>query len=173
MESISPRPDAPIRFSVLHRFLHLVVMFGFTGLAVTGLSLAFSSTVPARGFIWLIGGTAHAAWLHRCCAIFTYGSVVIHGLWFLYYKFGLSGAWTGAAGMASAAMVLSSSRDAWRRASSDARSSSFSERIFFSNWPRRACSSFRAAMRWFKASSEAFFCAWLALSCSSRPSRAA
>ena len=34
--------DITIRFSVLHRFLHLVVMIGFTGLAVTGLSLGFS-----------------------------------------------------------------------------------------------------------------------------------
>jgi cytochrome b subunit of formate dehydrogenase len=88
-------PDAPIRFSVLHRFLHLVVMFGFTGLALTGLSLAFSSTAAARAFMWLIGGTSHAAWLHRCCALFTYGCVVVHALWFLYYKFGLSGTWSG------------------------------------------------------------------------------
>jgi cytochrome b subunit of formate dehydrogenase len=95
MRTTSFSPDVPVRFSVLHRFLHLVVMFGFTGLAITGLSLGLSSTAPARGFMWLIGGAAHGAWLHRCCAIFTYGCVVIHGLWFLYFKFGLAGAWTG------------------------------------------------------------------------------
>ncbi|MDP2863965.1 MAG: cytochrome b/b6 domain-containing protein [Desulfobacterales bacterium] len=95
MQATSITPDAPIRFSVLHRLLHLVVMFGFTGLAVTGLSLGLSSTAPARGFMWLIGGASHAAWLHRCCAVVTYGCVVIHAFWFLYYKFGLAGAWTG------------------------------------------------------------------------------
>jgi len=95
MQATSLTPDAPIRFSVLHRFLHLVVMLGFTGLAVTGLSLGLSSTAPARGFMWLIGGASNAAWLHRCCAVVTYGCVVIHALWFLYYKFGLAGAWTG------------------------------------------------------------------------------
>lgn len=95
MQETSLTPDAPIRFSVLHRLLHLVVMFGFTGLAITGLSLGLSSTAPARGFMWLIGGTSHAAWLHRYCAIVTYGCVVIHALWFMYYKFGLAGTWTG------------------------------------------------------------------------------
>ena len=95
MQATSFPPDEPVRFAVLHRFLHLVVMFGFTGLALTGLSLAFSSTAAARAFMWLIGGVSHAAWLHRCCAIITYGCVVIHALWFLYYKFCLSGNWSG------------------------------------------------------------------------------
>jgi hypothetical protein len=44
------RQDFVIRFSVLHRFLHLVVMIGFTGLAATGLSLGFSSTALAAPF---------------------------------------------------------------------------------------------------------------------------
>lgn len=95
MQDSSLRPEAAIRFSVLHRLLHLVVMIGFTGLAVTGLSLGLSTTAPARAFMWLIGGPSHAAWLHRFCAIITYACVVIHAGWFLYYKFYLAGAWTG------------------------------------------------------------------------------
>ena len=89
------RQDFVIRFSVLHRFLHLVVMIGFTGLAATGLSLGFSSTAPARAFIWLVGGSAHAGWLHRFFAVITYSCVVVHALWFLYYRAVLSGKLTG------------------------------------------------------------------------------
>ena len=89
------RQDFVIRFSVLHRFLHLVVMIGFTGLAATGLSLGFSSTAPARAFIWMVGGSAHAGWLHRFFAVITYSCVVVHALWFLYYKAVLSGKLSG------------------------------------------------------------------------------
>ena len=87
--------DITIRFSVLHRLLHLVVMVGFTGLALTGLSLSFSTTAPARAFIWLVGGSAGAAWLHRFFAVATYMCVLTHALWFLYYKAVLSGRFTG------------------------------------------------------------------------------
>ena len=87
--------DITIRFSVLHRLLHLVVMIGFTGLAVTGLSLGFSSTAPARACIWLFGGSGGAAWLHRFFAVTTYLCVVVHAFWFLYYKAALSGKLTG------------------------------------------------------------------------------
>ena len=92
MQATPVQPEAPPRFSVLHRFLHLVVMIGFTGLALTGLSLGFSSTAPARAFMWLVGGPAHAGWLHRFCAVITYGCVAFHALWFLYFKFGLASA---------------------------------------------------------------------------------
>ena len=85
-----------IRFCVLHRALHLVVMVGFTGLALTGLSLAFSATAPAKAFIWIVGGSSHGAWLHRFFAVITYACVVVHCLWFLYYKIVLQGSLTGA-----------------------------------------------------------------------------
>jgi len=85
-----------IRFSVLHRVLHLVVMVGFTGLALTGLSLAFSATAPAKAFIWLVGGFAHSAWLHRFFAVITYACVVVHCFWFLYYKIVMRGSLIGA-----------------------------------------------------------------------------
>jgi cytochrome b subunit of formate dehydrogenase len=87
--------ETSMRFSVLHRFLHLVVMIGFTGLAVTGFALAFSATWPARAFMWLVGGPGNAAWLHRASAVMTYMTVIVHGMWFLYYKFALRGRLTG------------------------------------------------------------------------------
>ncbi|NNF99892.1 MAG: hypothetical protein HKM93_10980 [Desulfobacteraceae bacterium] len=83
------------RFSVLHRLMHIVAMVGFSGLAVTGLSLGFSGSTPARTMMWLMGGPAHAAWLHRFFALITYCCVIIHGLWFLYYKTILKGRLTG------------------------------------------------------------------------------
>ena len=92
-------PSAPqetyIRFTPLDRMLHLVVMIGFTGLAVTGLGLGLSTTAPARALIWLLGGVANAGWLHRFFAVITYACVVVHGMWFLYYKILLRGRLTG------------------------------------------------------------------------------
>jgi cytochrome b subunit of formate dehydrogenase len=70
-------------------------MIGFTGLALTGLSLGFSSTAPAKAFIWLVGGAAHSAWLHRFFAVITYACVVAHSAWFLYYKFVIGRRLTG------------------------------------------------------------------------------
>ena len=45
-----------VRFSPLQRFLHLVAMLGFTGLAITGFSLKFSAQWWAHSFAWLVGG---------------------------------------------------------------------------------------------------------------------
>ncbi|MFW6099185.1 MAG: formate dehydrogenase subunit gamma [Thermodesulfobacteriota bacterium] len=84
-----------IRFSVLQRFLHLVVMLGFTGLALTGFSLKFSAQWWAQAFAWLVGGADHLAYLHRLCAVITYGCVAVHILWLVYYKWVLKGSLTG------------------------------------------------------------------------------
>ena len=91
----STRQETYVRFSPLDRVLHLVVMIGFSGLAVTGLCLGLSDTAPARAVIWLLGGAAHAGWLHRFFAVVTYACVGVHGLWFLYYKLFLKGRLTG------------------------------------------------------------------------------
>jgi formate dehydrogenase gamma subunit len=95
MTSTARQSEEFIRFSPLDRLLHMVVMIGFTGLAVTGLSIGLSSTAPARLFTALVGGADHAGWLHRFFAVITYGCVVVHGLWFLYYRFVLGGRLTG------------------------------------------------------------------------------
>jgi len=84
-----------IRFSVLQRFLHIIVMIGFTGLALTGFSLKFSGQWWASAFVWLIGGAGHLAYLHRFFAVVTYACVVAHILWLIYYKLVLKGRLTG------------------------------------------------------------------------------
>ncbi len=83
------------RFSPLQRLLHLAVMIGFTGLAVTGFSLKFSDQWWGFAFAWLVGGAGHLAYLHRFFAVITYGCVVLHVLWLLYFKLVLKGSITG------------------------------------------------------------------------------
>jgi hypothetical protein len=83
------------RFSPLQRLLHLAVMIGFTGLAVTGFSLKFSDQWWAMAFAWLVGGAGHLAYLHRFFAVITYGCVVVHILWLFYFKLVLKGSITG------------------------------------------------------------------------------
>jgi len=95
MQPYSPREELVQRFGVLHRLLHLVVLIGFSGLAVTGLSLAFSDQSWARAFMWVLGGSQNAGSLHRFFAVITYACVVIHLVWFFYYKLVLKGKWKG------------------------------------------------------------------------------
>ena len=95
MHATDTSQELVIRFSVLDRFLHLLLMVTFTGLALSGFALGFSATAPAKAFMWLVGGPAHAGWLHRCCAVITYGCVMVHAMWFLYYRLVLGGRWTG------------------------------------------------------------------------------
>lgn len=89
------RLDETIRFSVLNRLLHLFVMIGFTLLALSGFSLKFSDWGPAKAFALLLGGAPGLRSLHRVSAVFTYGCVVIHLLWLVYYKVVLKGRITG------------------------------------------------------------------------------
>ena len=90
-----PFPETFIRFSPLQRLLHVAVMIGFTGLAVTGFSLKFSDQWWGSGFAWLVGGAAHLAYLHRFFAVITYGCVVVHIIWLFYFKLVLKGSITG------------------------------------------------------------------------------
>ncbi|HTY22364.1 MAG TPA: cytochrome b/b6 domain-containing protein [Desulfomonilaceae bacterium] len=79
------------RFSVIHRALHLIVIFGFIGIVVTGFSMAFSSVAPARGFASFLGGADSVRYLHRFFAVVLYLCVVTHVFWLFYYKFILGG----------------------------------------------------------------------------------
>lgn len=83
------------RFCVLHRFLHIVVMLGFTGLALTGFSLKFSAQGWAQAVVYCFGGAGNAGYVHRFCAVVTYGCVIAHVLWLAYYKLVLKGVLTG------------------------------------------------------------------------------
>jgi cytochrome b subunit of formate dehydrogenase len=87
------------RFCVLHRILHVLVMVGFAGLALTGFSLKFSDQGWARAVIYLLGGVGHAGYLHRFFAVITYGSVMVHVIWLGYFKLVLKGSLTGPQGM--------------------------------------------------------------------------
>jgi cytochrome b subunit of formate dehydrogenase len=83
------------RFSVLHRFLHILVMLGFIGLGLTGFSLKFSSQAWAQAVAWVFGGAGGMGWWHRAFAVVTYFSVLAHLVWLLYYKIALKGRLTG------------------------------------------------------------------------------
>lgn len=83
------------RFCILHRFLHIVVMLGFAGLALTGFSLKFSSQGWAQVVVYLLGGAGNTGYLHRFCAVITYGCVVVHVIWLIYYKLVLKEGLTG------------------------------------------------------------------------------
>ncbi len=87
------------RFSVLQRTLHWVVMLGFIGLGLTGFSLAYSDQWWGQAVAWLVGGASHLGWVHRACAVATYGAVVVHLLWLAYFKLVLGGRLTGADSM--------------------------------------------------------------------------
>ncbi|MBI5251132.1 MAG: cytochrome b/b6 domain-containing protein [Desulfomonile tiedjei] len=79
------------RFNVLHRVVHLVVMFAFIGVGLTGFSMAFSSVGLAQTFVWLLGGIDSVRYFHRFCAVILYLCVVTEILWGLYYRFVLRG----------------------------------------------------------------------------------
>ncbi len=87
--------ETSLRFSVLHRITHFVVMIGIFVLAITGMSMAFSSNFIAKLFILLMGGHANAVSIHRLSAIITYLCVVTQVIWFIYFKLVLKGRFTG------------------------------------------------------------------------------
>jgi cytochrome b subunit of formate dehydrogenase len=79
------------RFNVFHRFIHLVMMVTFIGLALTGLPLKYSDTFWAQGLILLWGGVKGAGIFHRWFAGITFGYFSLHLLWVFYYVLVLKG----------------------------------------------------------------------------------
>ena len=79
------------RFNVFHRFIHLVMMVTFIGLALTGLPLKYSDTFWAQGIILLWGGVKGAGIFHRWFAGITFGYFSLHLLWVFYYVLVLKG----------------------------------------------------------------------------------
>jgi len=75
------------RFSWLEKLIHLVMMFSFLGLVLTGSPLKFSDAPWAKGVINFLGGPMAAGHLHRWCAIITFAYFGITFLWCLYYLF--------------------------------------------------------------------------------------
>jgi cytochrome b subunit of formate dehydrogenase len=79
-----------VRFSRFSRGLHVTVILSFFGLAITGMMLKFSYTGWAKALSWVVGGAETAGWIHRICALVTFGYFVLH-LWDLRRKFKRSG----------------------------------------------------------------------------------
>jgi len=98
-----------IRFENHWRWLHIVVIFSFMGLAISGMVLKFAGTEWAS-FIAnnILGGFEQAGFIHRFCSLLTLGYFLAHFLYmfknwkksekslkqFLFDKEGLIPTWT-------------------------------------------------------------------------------
>ena len=86
METTSPPEQSYQRFHVLHRLLHIVIIFNFTLLTITGFLLYFSEFNWASFIVSIMGGAYATGWLHRFCAVFLYLGILMHISWLFYYK---------------------------------------------------------------------------------------
>ena len=75
-----------VRFTPLQRKLHITMILSFFGLALTGMALKFSYASWAQVLMNLLGGTDSAGWIHRICAIVTFGYFLTH-LWNVVRKY--------------------------------------------------------------------------------------
>jgi thiosulfate reductase cytochrome b subunit len=75
-----------VRFTPLQRNLHLAVILSFFGLALTGMMLKFSYTQWAQLLFRVFGGADTAGWIHRVCALITFGYFGTH-LWNVARKY--------------------------------------------------------------------------------------
>jgi cytochrome b subunit of formate dehydrogenase len=66
------------RFSPLNRTLHAAMIVSFFGLVITGLPLKFAYAPWARTLVRLVGGLQVAGYIHRLCAIITFGYFAAH-----------------------------------------------------------------------------------------------
>jgi len=66
------------RFTPYQRTLHLIMLLSFLGLATTGMTVKFAYTQWAQILAGLMGGIESAAYLHRLCAILTFGYFFAH-----------------------------------------------------------------------------------------------
>jgi cytochrome b subunit of formate dehydrogenase len=66
------------RFTPLQRTLHGLVIVSFIGLVLTGLPLHFAAAPWARWLARALGGIESAGFLHRVCAVITFGYFLTH-----------------------------------------------------------------------------------------------
>jgi cytochrome b subunit of formate dehydrogenase len=78
--AVSDRGEGPYlwRFTPLERAMHGMVIVSFFGLVITGLPLRFSHAPWARAVIDILGGVASAGFIHRICAVITFGYFFSH-----------------------------------------------------------------------------------------------
>lgn len=67
-----------VRFTSFQRKLHLTVILSFFGLAITGMMLKFAYTEWAQILFRVLGGANTTGWIHRVCAIVTFGYFFAH-----------------------------------------------------------------------------------------------
>ncbi len=79
-EQADPNAKQFVRFRPFSRKLHLTVIVSFFGLAITGMALKFSYMPWARVAADLLGGYESAGFIHRVCAVATFGYFFVH-LW--------------------------------------------------------------------------------------------
>ncbi|PKK84256.1 MAG: hypothetical protein CVT49_04620 [candidate division Zixibacteria bacterium HGW-Zixibacteria-1] len=61
------------RFTPYQRTLHVMVIISFLGLAITGMTLKFSYLAWAQWISEVLGGFESAGYIHRICAVITFG----------------------------------------------------------------------------------------------------
>ncbi|MFH1686542.1 MAG: hypothetical protein ABIE70_03365 [bacterium] len=66
------------RFKRLHSIQHVMVVVSFLGLALTGMTLKFSYLGWAQWLSGMLGGFDSAGYIHRICAVITFGYFGIH-----------------------------------------------------------------------------------------------
>jgi cytochrome b subunit of formate dehydrogenase len=67
-----------LRFDSLPRRLHIFVIISFIGLALTGMTLKFSYLGWAQWLSRVLGGFESAGYIHRVCAVITFGYFGTH-----------------------------------------------------------------------------------------------
>ena len=88
-EHLNIKPKVYRRFSTVHIVLHLFVVTSFLGLALTGLPLKFNQTAWGKALMDFYGGTVSAGYIHRICAIITFGyfiTALVMSMQFLFSK---------------------------------------------------------------------------------------
>src|SRR5947209_4517112 len=67
-----------VRFTTLHRLLHVCMIVSFITLALTGMSLKFSYTGWAVKLSHILGGFETAGFIHRCAGLIMFGTFITH-----------------------------------------------------------------------------------------------
>jgi cytochrome b subunit of formate dehydrogenase len=71
--ALMPGATAYVRFIQYHQRAHTVLLLAFLGLALTGMPLKYHEAAWAKGLIHYLGGFESTSFLHRICALVTFG----------------------------------------------------------------------------------------------------
>ena len=82
-----------LRFNRLPRYLHILVIISFLGLAITGMTLKFSYLPWAQWLAHVLGGYQSAGFIHRVCATITFFYFARHLIDLFTRKHKSGGSW--------------------------------------------------------------------------------